>query len=78
MNERIKLLADEAKKYCYETYQNPKSPKWMPYSQMYDKKFAELLIQECANLNFRGTGFVTSEGEDMVRSMIKQHFGVKE
>ena len=70
MNNRIKELAKQA-----------------GYRDIFDndtkararlEQYTELIVGECANLNFRGTGFVTSEGEDMVRSMIKQHFGVEE
>jgi|TARA_R110000868_G_scaffold67649_5_gene200557 hypothetical protein len=67
MNERIKELMFESG-LGYMSSAHP----------ILVEKFAELIVGECAKLNFRGTGFVTSEGEDMVRSMIKQHFGVEE
>ena len=69
MNDKIRELA----KQCRYTYESDRGV----YQEFDEQKFAELLIRECANLNFRSTGFVTSEGEDMVRSMIKQHFGVE-
>ena len=74
MNERIKQLADEAKQHCFEQSQKRVDPKnYMSYSDMYDKKFAELIIQECASaVNSRDdsdTGFWAN--------IIKEHFGVE-
>ena len=43
MNERIQQLADEAKRYALETYPSP----YEPYANLYDKKFAELIVMEC-------------------------------
>jgi len=40
-------------------------------------KFAELIVKECADLNFRELGLSGSISFDIGR-MIKQHFGVKE
>jgi hypothetical protein len=70
MNERIRELADQA-----ESYANSKihMTGWN-YREEYNKKFAELLIQECASaVNSRDdsdTGFWAN--------VIKQHFGVEE
>jgi len=51
MNERIRELADEAKQYCFEQSQKRLAPEdYMPYSDMYDKKFAELIVRECIGL----------------------------
>ena len=48
MNERIKQLADEAKQHCFDQSQKRVDPKnYMSYSDMYDKKFAELIVREC-------------------------------
>lgn len=45
----------------------------------FDKeKFAELIVRECANLNFRSTGHVTTDGEVAIGEMINKHFGVEE
>ena len=71
MNERIRELERQAIEYANQ--QNTFDPR-----SEFSKKFAELIVRECAYLNFRSTGFVTSEGESMVRDMIKQHFGVEE
>jgi hypothetical protein len=41
------------------------------------EKFAELIVKECAYLNFRSTG-VTTDGEIAIGNMILKHFGVEE
>ena len=41
------------------------------------EKFAELIVKECAELNFRELGLSGSSSFDVSR-MIKQHFGVEE
>jgi hypothetical protein len=66
MNERILELAIKARKYA-ETKPDI-------YSVAYDKKFAELIIQECAaHLHRRGVeGFGILEERNL-----KEHFGVE-
>jgi len=45
---------------------------------VFDKeKFAELIVRECAELNFRELGLSGSASFDVSR-MIKEHFGVEE
>ncbi len=65
MNERIMELAIEARKYA-ETKPDI-------YSVAYDKKFAELIVQECVN--------VLHDNELWSRDVshvLKEHFGVEE
>lgn len=79
MNEQIKELAHKAE--FINKRHNGDEWRWGyidPELSVKLEKFAELIVRECAYLNFRSTGFVTSEGESMVRDMIKQHFGVGE
>ena len=79
MNERIRELAkqsggefwkrlenDVVNPEAYITFDPPESL----------EKFAELIIQECAELNFRELGLSGSSSFDVGR-MIKQHFGVE-
>ena len=76
MNERIMELAIEARKYA-ETKPDI-------YSVAYDKKFAELIIRECAEV---AQDFVTVENNKLVEKIhispwhlqdkIKEHFGVE-
>ena len=66
MNERIRELALEA------------TDDIMGVKILNQKKFAELIVQECANLPFKSTGEVTTIGEIAVSNMILKHFGVQE
>ena len=74
MNERIRKLAEEAGITTnFDTdYFEKDVNKWVDY---YSKKFAELLIQECADI-------ITSQDVDpafknRMAWAIKQHFGVE-
>jgi hypothetical protein len=56
MNERIRQLADEAKKYAAKKYAldamikiTDKEQALKVYSESYDTKFAELIVQECVS-----------------------------
>ena len=65
MNERIEELADQATEYCKT--QPREIAGWM-----WEKKFAELIVKECAKVaddNF-------NKGFCPVGDYIKQHFGV--
>ena len=70
MNERIKQLAEQA-----ESYANSKihMTGWN-YREEYNKKFAELIIEECAaHLHRRGVeGFGILEERNLM-----EHFGVE-
>ena len=67
MNERIEKLIDQ----CIDQ-------RWTVTGPMFDReKFAELIVKECAELNFRELGLSGSASFDVGR-MIKQHFGVEE
>lgn len=74
MNERMRKLAEEAGITTnFDTdYFEKDVNKWVDY---YSKKFAELLIQECADI-------ITSQDVDpafknRMAWAIKQHFGVE-
>ena len=51
MNEQIKLLAEQAKKYALDAMIKitDKEQALKVYSESYDTKFAELIVRECAN-----------------------------
>ncbi len=38
----------------------------------------ETVVRECARLNFKATGEVTTDGEIVVSNLILKHFGVEE
>ena len=67
MNQRIRQLADQAEL----TIRDSRGNTYMSHPE-FNKKFAELNIQECA-----GVADKTVIGTDKVGKAIKQHFGVK-
>ena len=69
MNERIKELALEAMTYVTH---NPKANK-LNSGDMFDEKFAELIVKECA-----GVALMSNGNNLYVCELIKQHFGVEE
>jgi hypothetical protein len=71
MNQRIQLLAEQARKkpmgnsWCYT---NPAE---------FEQKFAELIVQDCADLFEVQYGQSEVSGNEVAR-VLKQHFGVEE
>ena len=71
MNERIlspqllKLVQEAGPGYSLA------DPKWV-------KKFAELIVRECANIDFRRELGLSNNQDCEVSQLIKNHFGVKE
>ncbi|CAB5214948.1 hypothetical protein UFOVP190_333 [uncultured Caudovirales phage] len=82
MNERIQKLADNATHYANGVCDADANADWY---ETRDQKFAELLIQECADV-CRDDGRWFQEQDDKVEAgvayalcyKIKQNFGVKE
>jgi hypothetical protein len=75
MNERIKELAKEAGSVADATYAKAPDAIWL---REYNKKFAELIVLECASLfedDLRPMGDFT---ERACRRAIKEHFGVED
>ena len=73
MNERIKELAEQA---GLSKNFNP-----LVYEQWYlnaVEKFAELIVKECAAIDFYKLAGIGTEGDYNVTQVIKQHFGVEE
>ena len=71
MNERIKALVEQARKYADEN--RPGSfvkydPEWFV---LYNEKFAELIVKECAEIADKAEPYKAND-------LIKQHFGVEE
>ena len=71
MNERIKELALEAMTYVTH---NPKANK-LNSGDMFDEKFAELIVKECIELNKQELAFNAFE---RMLNRYKEHFGVEE
>ena len=85
MNKRIKLLADQAEDYATAEYE-----KWIPtpdfsgiphIRKIFNEKFAELIVQECAGICHKmaedSDSYVVHDG-DTCAEQIKKHFGVEE
>ena len=68
MNERIRELA----KQCYETGPIGKDG-WPEYRRLNEQKFAELIVQQCADIGER-----YADGNYEVRNQILEHFGLEE
>jgi hypothetical protein len=69
MNENIKKLIEQADIYCDQHWLgNPF------YDVKWEEKFAELLIKECANINYNSP---FPDGEFHAREVL-YHFGVEE
>ena len=78
MNERIKLLAEQASHQSPDGY-----PVTIPYSKDFAEKFAELIVRECAkvcdDLDIDDWGDKSfDDGTYYCSRAIKQHFGVEE
>ena len=76
MNERIRELALQAMTYVTH---NPKANK-LNSGDMFDEKFAELIVKECIDIaqdraNF--PGFPPNDVNDIIDE-IREHFGVEE
>ena len=72
MNERIKALVEQARKYADEN--RPGSfvkydPEWFV---LYNEKFAELIVKECA------TQFYLHGSRPEAHKVVLKHFGVEE
>ena len=78
MNERIKLLADQARVLADEFQEQWKAG---PSSEeFFHQKFAELIVQECVDIISPYTVRMSRPGEEYLHPIneIKKHFGVEE
>ena len=83
MNERIKLLAEQAEQYADDTFNSDPAKYDTPeqekvWCEMMQEKFAELIVRECGDVAYNAYW----ENPETVRGIhikekIKQHFGVK-
>ena len=72
MNERIKELAEQAEKYADAWFRG--EPTW---SEAYESKFAELIVQECINkIENEATQYAEPVWAFELINDIKEHFGV--
>ena len=71
MNERIKLLAEQARQYAFAKVENSQDPtEWSSkyYNEMFDDKFAELIVREC----------ICQCDDENSQKYIMSHFGFTE
>ena len=73
MNERIQELSKQAEQYADDNFKG--EPVW---SEVYDQKFAELIVQECTELTLDHKNDDYYNGWLDYRDEIKRHFGVQE
>ena len=72
MNERFKELSKQAVDYASAC----EAEAW---DGAYERKFAELIVRECAELAKHHVMNISTYGDaEFVDEQIKQHFGVKE
>jgi hypothetical protein len=73
MNERIRELINEST--CFK--EGDTEGKYD--IEVFDKeKFAELIVRECANIDFRREVGLTADDDYEISKVIKVHFGVEE
>lgn len=72
MNERIKLLAEQAHELA--TVKKVPLVQWLGQEE-YHKIFAELIVRECVDICEKGTETQTTSSGAAI--LIKQRFGVK-
>ena len=79
MNERIKELAEQAKKHALDAMIKitDKEQALKVYSETYDTKFAELIVRECIVIVDK-VDWILAEGGKTQGDLIRQHFGVEE
>ena len=86
MNERIRELALQAGEYVNEVYTPPVRSKtpgkiWedghVDWHTQFNQKFAELIVQECADVA-KETRWAVPPSQEQIARGIQQHFGVEE
>ena len=70
MNERIKELAKQAEEFHYSTW-DAYNQKTVNHYRLNTEKFAELIVQECAEIAIDVSDGLT------VATAIRKHFGIK-
>ena len=77
MNERIRLLAEQARAWVNDPDNVAPLTAYIFYKDMYDKKFAELIVKECADLCDRYQEIPATEPRHCAND-IRSMFGVEE
>ena len=77
MNPRIRQLAEQAGLRFTQLMSNPMVPV-VDGKETDLEKFAELIVRECANIDFRREVGLTADDHYEIGKVIKLHFGVEE
>jgi len=79
MNERIKEIAGQVEKYISTTNFEGMPEDEMTYDEIFQKKFAELIVRECAYI-VENSPWRLKRGYKAIdqANLVKQHFGVEE
>ena len=75
MAERIKIIADQAHAETYKLYLDRLSKEFagdVIFYDMFNQRFAELIIRECADI-----AALNQHQYDSVDNYVLKHFGVK-
>ena len=75
MNERIKQLGEQAMTATTNKFSADREWSADEWRDFYDKKFAELIVLECASVSKK---WFSNNKEYSADLAIKQHFGVEE
>ena len=83
MNKRIKEVAEQVEKYISTTNFEGMPEDEMTYDEIFQKKFAELIVRECMNaVCDPRTTYLESMTESSAmytaRERIRKHFGVED
>lgn len=75
MNERIRELAEQAKKYALDAMIKitDKEQALKVYSETYDTKFAELIVRDCALT----AGLMEHEGRKNIGAQLLDNFEIE-
>ena len=75
MNDRIQQLAEQARAWVNDTNNVAPDIEYVFYKDAYDKKFAELIVRECADW-IKNTDSDPDIGEEDAKALL-EHFGVE-
>jgi hypothetical protein len=75
MNERFDEIVRQTRLYNQSVYDNGEGGWIVQTAEL--KKLAELLIKECANIDFRKKAFLSQDDDESVAKTILEHFGVE-
>ena len=83
MNERIRELAEQARRYAFGQIENSQDPtEWSKCHDMFEETFARLIVKDCINIIHQQEripkGFFYPKGADQHELAIKTHFGIEE